>query len=308
VAALQSSLRAAGWAALVFVASCSPSTTDSDTSTSDEPAQIELVPCPDLCTPTVLIAERRYLLTCDVVRPELVEQDVVAVANPEQRLGEARSVIDYPMLRAVESLGDRCDGAGGFIGVFDAEDGRSKEIDAALAHARARCEAFVDTPDDCSRGRAAEARSFADGVHTTVYAYFPEVVSDINQRASSADPHWRVDRQAVLDRWLKQSDVGNLCKKVEKQNWKIDCRLGVRSTDDSVEYLYHVLVKVNRPSEPMFEGSQYEVFLEQLEGGPAWFVTSYQERSLVELYSVIGDTALEAWDTQWDDSFKIISG
>ena len=46
---------------------------------------------------------------------------------------------------------------------------------------------------------------------------------------------------------------------------------------------------------------------EQLGGGPSWWVTSYEERQLVEPYSTIGTDALDAWETMWDDSFEVIS-
>lgn len=242
-----------------------------------------------------------YELFCRVVRDDLVSDAVAASANPALTVGEARFVDGYPMLRAIELPAGAvlswpaCRQSGRFIGAVSLDDDRYSNIETVSAHARAWCEAFEDVPAICAEGGGATAvvqERF--GVHRTLYAHFPEVVTEIDRRLFAGQgPAWRERPSEVIKRWPEYDGLDTLCDEMDTRDFQIDCRVGMRSDGDNFRFLVQVLTKVT-PPEPMFDGEEWIVTLEQQGGGPSWWVTDAERRPLVEMYSTIGADALDA--------------
>jgi hypothetical protein len=274
---------------------------DDDT---EAPPELRVAPCSGDCFPALQVGEVTYLVECLWLRPELVTDQVAAEAEPGAGFGNAYVVLGYPLILAIAATRNWCGAAmGGFIALFGPGDGSLTEMENATAFQRTRCEAFVTVPEVCAQGGEARAQRWdaTTGTHHTEYAYFPEVVDEIDRSLrAGTGPRWRMDPDAVIEDWWEREELTVLCG--EERDWQYACRVGTRwISDTELRVRFLQLTEVNSPPEPNFEGADYVVSLAQLGGGPSWWVTGYEERSLVGAYEAVGeDVALEAWDSYWE--------
>lgn len=78
--------------------------------------------------------------------------------------------------------------------------------------------------------------------------------------------------------------------------------LGATHPDSDARYRlrFMQLTEVNDPAEPNFEGTDHVVTVEQIGGGPSWWVTAYAGHALAGRYEIVGqDLAVEAWEFYW---------
>jgi hypothetical protein len=151
-----------------------------------------------------------------------------------------------------------------------------------------------------------EFSQLSDALSETTYWHSEDQIEEVNAALlGGSDPDWRRDRRQVFNRWFNR-ELRFLCDGVERSPSQLDCRFLLR--DDGARYRlqFHNLIEVNQPPDPNFEAAEYEVTVEQLGGGPGWWVTGFTERRLLPLYSAVGADATAAWETFFDPAYELL--
>lgn len=220
---------------------------------------------------------------------EGVTDRVIAIGADGVPVREARAVsgVSSRLLVAVRNTADVCGGDADWVAGIVGSGERSIEDELALS--TAACEVtgapytypYRDT-QDCDEGGPARARfEGPDGRFGEEFAWFPSVVAETNRALQAGEgPDFRRDPAAVIaafEQWAFPD-----CFADDPASHLQVCRIGRGDLSPDAETSVVVSgVTQARNADIGFESESFEWTVEQLGGGPGWWITrkTYQPMS-----------------------------